>query len=105
MLWVAALAPTASASAALPSTATVANPVLTRPAGVLLGQLELRATFTDHGATAIATPSPVRLAAGLDFRIRTCVWTKAPAQAPASVCEEADTRPNALTGLTGVAAP
>ncbi|HEY1539662.1 MAG TPA: prolyl oligopeptidase family serine peptidase, partial [Solirubrobacteraceae bacterium] len=47
----------------------------------------------------------VRLAAGLDFRIRTCVWTKAPAQAPASVCEEADTRPNALTGLTGVAAP
>jgi dienelactone hydrolase len=104
-VWVAALVLTASAAAVVPSTATVTSPVLTRPAGVLLGQLDLRATFTDATATAIATPSPVRLPVGLDFRIRTCVWRKAPAQAPVSVCEEADTRPDALTVLTGVAAP
>lgn len=104
-LALALVAPAAAAAAALPSTATVTNPVLTRPGADVLGQLDVRATFTDASATATATPSPVRLPVGSTYRIRTCVWTKAPAQAPVSDCEQTQTQPNALTALTGVGSP
>jgi len=94
-----------AAHAAVPSATTVSNRVVTQPGGADLGTLSFRATFTDTTATGAATPSPLRLALGPTYRLRTCVWAKAPGAAPQSACEEATTRPNAATILTGVTAP
>ncbi len=102
---VCALALPASAPAATPSPATLVNQVVTQPGGSGVGQLTFSTTYTDGGATGVATPGPLRLAIGSVYRIRTCVWTKVPAQAPSSVCEQAETRPNALTVVTGVTGP
>ncbi len=94
-----------AASAAVPSTATITNHIVTQPGAADLGTLTFRTTYADRTATATATATPLRLALGPTYRIRTCVWAKAPAVAPQSVCETAETRPNAVTIVSGVAAP
>lgn len=99
-----ALAFAPPALAAIPSVSTVVTAVA-RAGGATLGSLSFRTTFADAAASGIATPTPLRLPIGATYRIRTCVWTKAPAAAPQSTCEEAVTRPTALTVLTGVTAP
>jgi acetyl esterase/lipase len=94
-----------AAGAAIPSAATVINHVVTQPGGADLGTLTFKTAFTDTTASATAASTPLRLALGPTYRIRTCVWAKAPAVAPQSVCETAETRPNAVTIVSGVAAP
>ena len=105
LAFVLALALAPAASAATPSTATIANRIVTQPGAADLGALTFRTTFTDTTATATATPSPLRLALGPTYRIRTCVWAKAAAAAPQSTCETVETRPNAVTIAAGVGAP
>jgi acetyl esterase/lipase len=100
-----ALASAPAAGAAMPSAATVVNHVVTQPGAADLGTLTFRTNFTDTTASATATATPLRLALGPTYRIRTCIWAKAAATAPQSVCETAETRPNAVTIATGVAAP
>jgi dienelactone hydrolase len=104
-LALAALTCAPAAGAVMPSAATVVNHIVTQPGAADLGTLTFRTTFTDTTASASATATPLRLALGPTYRIRTCVWEKAPAAAPDSVCETAETRPNAVTIATGVAAP
>jgi acetyl esterase/lipase len=100
-----ALALASPAAAATPATATIAHRVDPLAGGSAIGQLSFRTTFTDGSATGTAVPSPLRLELGSTYRIRTCVWAKAPGKPPQSVCQEADTRPNALTVVTGSTAP
>ena len=94
-----------SARAAVPSPATVSNRVVSLAGGGGLGELTSRTTYTDTTATAIATPGALRLPLGNLYRIRTCVLAKAPGRAPQSHCESIETRPNAVTVVTGVTAP
>jgi acetyl esterase/lipase len=100
-----ALAFAGPAPAAVPAPASLVNRVVTQPGGSGIGELTFRTTYAADTATGVATPSPLRLDIGRQYRIRTCVWTKVPGVAPTSVCEEAETRPNALTIVTGVTAP
>jgi acetyl esterase/lipase len=102
VLWLAAPAP---APAAVPPDAVVANGVVTLAQATGIGDLSFRTTYGETTATGIATPGPLRLDLGVLYRIRTCVWAKAPGAAPASVCESSETRPNAITIVTGVTAP
>ena len=94
-----------SAAAAVPNAATRSFRVITQPgAGAAdVGGLAFGVTYTDRGATAVATPSPLRLA-GSTYRIRTCVWTKAAGTAPASACEELTTQPDARAAAAGIVA-
>ncbi|MEY2514284.1 MAG: hypothetical protein QOJ89_1642, partial [bacterium] len=46
-----------------------------------------------------------KLAFGNAYRVRTCVWYKAPGSPPTSDCQQAEVRPNALNALTGVTVP
>ena len=94
------------AAAVVPQNTAVANRVVTIPSANGIGDLTFRITYSETTATGDATPSALRgLELGVLYRIRTCVWTKAPGAAPASVCESGETRPNAITVLTGVTAP
>lgn len=99
------LAAPAPAAAAVPPDAVVATRVITLAQATGIGDLSFRTTYDETTATGIATPSPLRLDLGVLYRIRTCVWAKAAGAAPVSVCESSETRPNAITILTGVTAP
>jgi dienelactone hydrolase len=96
--------PSSPARAAIPPPASVTNRVLTT-SGNGVGELVLRVAYSAGGATATATPSPLRLALGNAYRVRTCIWTKAPQRAPASTCEQAQVRPALLDVVTGVTVP
>jgi acetyl esterase/lipase len=102
VLALAAAAP--AAHAVVPSAGSTANRVTTT-GGSAVGDVTLRVSFTDTTATATATPTAQRLALGPAYRVRTCVWYKAPQRAPASECQEAQVRPNALNVVTGVTVP
>ena len=99
------LAASPPAAAVTPPQATVANQVVTVPSPSGIGTMSFRTSYEETTATGTAFSNPLRLELGYEYRLRTCVWTKAPGVAPQSVCEEASTRPNALTLVTGVTAP
>lgn len=99
-----ALALAAPAAGAIPAERTVANPVLAQPSGSAIGELTSRAEFGETTATVLAAPGPLRLPAGT-YRIQTCVSAKTAGAAPAAACENADVRPNVLSGLGAVSAP
>ena len=99
-----ALGAAQAAHAVVPPARSAVNRVTTF-GGTAVGDVTLRVSFTDTTATATATPTTQRLALGPAYRVRTCVWYKAPQRPPASECQEAEVRPNALNVVTGVPVP
>jgi len=80
-----ALGAAQAAHAVVPPARSAVNRVTTF-GGTAVGDVTLRVSFTNTTATATATPTQ-RLALGPAYRVRTCVWYKAPQRPPASECQ------------------
>jgi hypothetical protein len=93
------------ASAAIPATATEAEPVAVLSGGQKLGDMRFTTSYDSARASGTATSTALRLQSGVTYRIRTCVWFKGVSTAPETVCEETQPKPNFLSALTGIAAP
>ncbi|HEV7805844.1 MAG TPA: alpha/beta hydrolase [Solirubrobacteraceae bacterium] len=60
--------------------------------------------FTDATATGTARAISLRLTGGDRYRLRTCVWAKAPQRAPQSKCETTQAAPNLIGSLLAATA-
>jgi len=100
----AALACAPAALAVVPPTAMRSTPVLTDD-GSSLGTAQFETVFEDTGATATASASALHLRKAGTFLIRSCVWYKATAVAPQSVCESKHVTFGGFAGRSGIAAP
>ncbi len=97
------LACTPTARAESPS-ATRSTAVLT-DGGAALATARFDTVLGPTAATATASASTLTLRTGGTYRIRTCIWHKATAIAPQSVCESREVKIDLRLGLRGVAAP
>ena len=75
--------------------------------GSSLGTAQFQTTVDHSGASATATlsASALKLPGGGTFRIRSCIWYKAAAVAPRSVCESSQVTGDLASRLRGVTAP
>lgn len=92
------------AAAALPALATIRNVVLPDAGGGPLTTMSFATDFTDATATGTARAISLRLIGGERYRLRTCVWAKAPQRAPQSHCESTQVAPNLLGSLLAATA-
>ncbi|MDX6682510.1 MAG: hypothetical protein QOG94_2549 [Solirubrobacteraceae bacterium] len=92
------------AAAAPPAVGPVRNAVLPDAGGLSLTTMSFATSFTDDTVTGTARAVSLRLVGGESYRLRTCVWAKAPQRAPQAQCVSEQAAPNLIGSLLNATA-